>query len=96
MTLVDIDAEPRFRHLLDMQVQSAGHMRETVEALLQLARSTMQPMPTQDVDVSTITSEVIARLDMKSSTGAQFEPELLLYQRPPPTEPSHMRLVCVG
>ncbi len=33
------------RGLLDLQVQAATRMRDTVDALLALARSTLQPMP---------------------------------------------------
>jgi PAS domain S-box-containing protein len=50
------------RNLLDMQVQAAHHMRDTVDALLNLARSTMQPMPTEPVDVSALVHEVIDTL----------------------------------
>lgn len=47
------------RQLLELQLQSAGTMRETVDALLNLARSTMQPMPTEVVDVSAMAQEVV-------------------------------------
>ena len=50
------------RNLLDLQVQAAHNMRETVDALLELARSTMQPMPTEEVDVSALVHEVIDSL----------------------------------
>ncbi len=47
------------RQMLDLQLQAAGNMRETVDALLNLARSTMQPMPTEPVDVSALANDVI-------------------------------------
>jgi signal transduction histidine kinase len=47
------------RQILALQVQSATHMRETVDALLILARSTMQPMPTEPLDLSALAREVI-------------------------------------
>jgi signal transduction histidine kinase len=50
------------KQLLALQVQSAGAMRDTVDALLTLARSTMQPMPTEAVDVSALLHEVIDTL----------------------------------
>jgi PAS domain S-box-containing protein len=50
------------RQLLDLQLHSARSMRETVDALLNLARSTMQPMPTEVVDVSELAREVIDAL----------------------------------
>jgi PAS domain S-box-containing protein len=54
--------EAEDRNLLDLQVQAAHQMRETVDALLQLARSTMQPMPTEPVDLSGLVHEVIDAL----------------------------------
>jgi PAS domain S-box-containing protein len=50
------------RQLLDLQLQSAGGMRETVDALLTLASSTLQPMPTEAVDLSAMAHEVIDAL----------------------------------
>jgi len=50
------------RQLLDLQVQSAGSMRDTVDALLTLARSTMQPMPSEPLDLSALVHEVIDSL----------------------------------
>jgi signal transduction histidine kinase len=50
------------RQLLDLQLQSAGSMRETVDALLNLARSTMQPMPTEVLALSELVQEVINSL----------------------------------
>jgi len=50
------------QELLRLQVQSAQRMLETVDALLGLARSTMQPMPVQDVDLSALAHEVAAEL----------------------------------
>lgn len=53
---------PEDRQLLDLQLQSASAMRETVDALLTLARSTMQPMPTEPLDLSVLVHEVIDAL----------------------------------
>ena len=50
------------QELLQLQVQAAQRMRETVDALLSLARSTLQPMPLQDVDLSALAHEVAAEL----------------------------------
>ncbi len=50
------------RHLLDLQAQAATAMRDTVDALLHLARSTMQPMPTESTDLSVLAHEVIDSL----------------------------------
>ncbi len=50
------------RQLLDLQVQAAEHMRETVDALLLLARSTVQAMPTEDLDLSALAESVIGEL----------------------------------
>jgi PAS domain S-box-containing protein len=50
------------RQILDLQVQAATSMRETVDALLTLARSTMQPMPTEPVNLSALAREVIESL----------------------------------
>ena len=50
------------RELLDLQVQAATTMRDTVDALLHLARSTMQPMPTEMLDLSQLAHEVIDAL----------------------------------
>ena len=48
--------------LLQLQVAAAQRMRETVDALLELARSTLQPMPLQAVDLSALAHEVVAEL----------------------------------
>jgi PAS domain S-box-containing protein len=50
------------RQLLDLQVQAAHRMRDTVDALLALARSTLQPMPLQDLDLSRLAHEVLGEL----------------------------------
>jgi signal transduction histidine kinase len=52
------------QELLRLQVQAAQRMLETVDALLGLARSTMQPMPLQDVDLSALAHEVAAELPL--------------------------------
>jgi PAS domain S-box-containing protein len=48
--------------LIDMQLRATQHMQETVDALLLLARSTMQAMPMQAVDLTAMAREVIAEL----------------------------------
>jgi PAS domain S-box-containing protein len=50
------------QELLRLQVQAAERMRETLDALLALARSTLQPMPVQPVDLSALAQEVAAEL----------------------------------
>jgi PAS domain S-box-containing protein len=57
------------RRLLELQVGAARHMRETVEALLQLARSTVQAMPLEDIDVSALAHEVIGELPPVERAG---------------------------
>ena len=47
------------RQLITLQVQAAHGMRETVDALMQLARSAVQPMPMETVDVSQIAAQVL-------------------------------------
>jgi len=50
------------RQLLDLQVSAARSMRDTVDALLQLARSTVQEMPMERVDISALAAAVVADL----------------------------------
>ena len=50
------------RQLLTMQVQAAHQMRETVDALMVLARSTLQTMPLEPVDASALCRTVCADL----------------------------------
>lgn len=50
------------QELLQLQVQAAQRMRETVDALMALARSTLQPMPVDTVDLSALANEVAAEL----------------------------------
>lgn len=50
------------KQLLELQLASAGSMRETVDALLNLARSTMQAMPTESLDISALAQDVIESL----------------------------------
>jgi PAS domain S-box-containing protein len=50
------------RELLKLQVQSASQMSQTVEALLALARSTVQVMPMERVDLSLVARQAIADL----------------------------------
>ena len=48
--------------LLQLQVAAAQRMRETVDALLELARSTLQPMPLETVDLSALAHQVVSEL----------------------------------
>ena len=48
--------------LLQLQVTAAQRMRETVDALLELARSTLQPMPLETVDLSALAHQVVSEL----------------------------------
>lgn len=50
------------RQLLDLQVAATRSMREVVDALLLLARSTVQAMPMESVDVSALAAQAIAEL----------------------------------
>lgn len=50
------------QQLLQLQVHAAGRMRETVDALLALARSTLQPMPLETLDLSALAQEVVGEL----------------------------------
>jgi PAS domain S-box-containing protein len=63
-----LDAEDR--QLLELQVQAARSMRDTVDALLQLARSTMLPMPMETVDVSALAHAVVDELPPLKRHGA--------------------------
>lgn len=49
-------------NLLGLQLRAARHMRETVDALLSLARSTVQPLVFETVDLSALAAEVIDEL----------------------------------
>lgn len=62
--LVDED-----RQLLTMQVQAARRMRDTVEALLLLARSAMQAMPREGVDLSALAQAVADELPAVKRTA---------------------------
>jgi PAS domain S-box-containing protein len=50
------------QELLQLQVNAAERMRETVDALLALARSTLQPMPLEALDLSALAHEVVNEL----------------------------------
>jgi len=50
------------QELLQLQVDAAERMRKTVDALLALARSTLQPMPLQTLDLSALAQEVVREL----------------------------------
>jgi PAS domain S-box-containing protein len=53
---------PEEHDLLGLQVQAARSMRDTVDALLLLARSTVQTMPMAPVDVSALALDVLQGL----------------------------------
>lgn len=53
---------PEDRELIALQMQAAQTMRRTVDALLQLARSTVQAMPMEPLDLGALAREVIASL----------------------------------
>lgn len=57
------------RQLLELQLASAASMRETVDALLNLARSTMQAMPSEVLDLSALAHEVIEGLPALERTA---------------------------
>jgi PAS domain S-box-containing protein len=85
---------PDDRHLLALQVQSAGSMRDTVDALLTLAHSTMQPMPTEVVDLSALLHEVIDSLpSMQRSVPVRWtiQPALRAMAAPGP-----LRIVLIN
>ena len=50
------------RELLALQQQAARGMRDTLEALTALAHASLQPMPHEDVDLSTLAHEVLGEL----------------------------------
>jgi PAS domain S-box-containing protein len=73
------------RQLLDLQVVAARHMRDTVDALLLLARSTVQPMPMETVDVSALARQALSELPASDRTSAidwQIEPGLVATASP--------------
>ena len=55
-----LDAEDQ--QLLALQVQAAHNMRDTVDALMLLARSTVQAMPMEPLDLAALVQQVIAEL----------------------------------
>jgi PAS domain S-box-containing protein len=55
---------PEEMQLLGLQLQAVRHMRDTVDALLALARSTVQPMLFEDLDLSVLAVDVIAQLPL--------------------------------
>lgn len=57
------------QQLLQMQVQAASGMRATLDALLAMARSTLLPMPQQDVDLSALAAAVCAELPAVERRG---------------------------
>lgn len=73
------------RQLITLQVQAAQGMRETVDALMQLARSAVQPMPLETVDVSQIAAQVLAelpRLPRRSDIEWYIEPDMTALASP--------------
>jgi PAS domain S-box-containing protein len=73
------------RQLLALQVQAARHMRETVDALMLLARSTVQAMPMEPVDVSALAVQVLGELPLLERRAAvewHVEPGLVGFGAP--------------
>lgn len=73
------------RELLGLQVQAGQRMRETVDALLALARSTLQPMPQQPVDFSLLVREVagqLAALDGAAPLQVDVQPDMRVTGNP--------------
>ncbi len=71
--------------LLDLQVQAARSMRDTVDALLLLARSTVQTMPMEVVDVSRLaleTLESLPTIDRRAPMQWHVTPGLLALASP--------------
>jgi PAS domain S-box-containing protein len=67
------------RQLIALQVQAARNMRDTVDALMLLARSTVQAMPMEVVDVSALAVQVLGELpliDRRAAVEWHVEPEL--------------------
>lgn len=67
------------RQLIGLQVQAAQGMRQTVDALMQLARSAVQPMPMEPVDVSQLAAQVLAELpalERRAPVEWHIEPEM--------------------
>lgn len=58
----DNKLEPEERQIIELQIGAAGNMRESVDALLTLARSTMQPMSVEPLDLSALAHEAIESL----------------------------------
>jgi PAS domain S-box-containing protein len=68
------------RQLIALQVQAARHMRDTVDALMLLARSTVQAMPMEVIDVSALAVQVLGELpliDRRAAVEWHVEPGLL-------------------
>jgi signal transduction histidine kinase len=68
------------RQLLALQVQAARNMRDTVDALMLLARSTVQAMPMAVVDVSALAVQVLGELpliDRRAAVDWHVEPGLV-------------------
>ncbi len=73
------------RQLLELQVSAARNMREVVDALLELARSTVQAMPMEAVDVSALAEQAIAELpaiERAASVDWQVQPGLRAHAAP--------------
>lgn len=73
------------RQLIALQVQAARNMRETVDALMLLARSTVQAMPMEAVDIGAMAVQVIAELPLlerRAPVQWQVEPGLQAWGSP--------------
>jgi signal transduction histidine kinase len=70
------------RQLLELQQQAALGMLDTLDALTALARSTLQPMPRQPLDLSALVHEVLAqwpqlRASVQPDMAVQADPAAL-------------------
>jgi len=87
--LIEVRAADRLndeeRQLLALQVQAARSMRETVDALLLLARSTVQAMPMEPLDLSLLAVQVMAELpplERRAPLEWHVEPGLSVHGAP--------------
>ena len=82
--LIEVRAAQRLsdeeRQLIALQVQAACSMRDTVDALMLLARSTVQAMPMEVVDVSALATQALGELpliDRRAVVEWHVQPHLI-------------------
>jgi len=82
------------QELITLQLRAVHQMRETVDALLLMARSTMLPMPLEAVDMSALVRAVIAELpELPRPSSVQWHvPDGLWAQ----ASPAAMRIVLAN